>query len=85
LTLFSFFVLIFQASETHKELCLPAEKPEGCNENSWNSLKSVFEGELCREGRDDHVNFPQVPAAPGQAPDVVHRPGETGEILNELG
>ena len=73
----------FQASETHKEVCLPPTKPDDCSDDSWTKIKTVFEGEACRTGRlDDHVNFPQAPQGPGHKVDVVHRPGvEVGKNM----
>ena len=39
----------FEASSTHKELCLPASRPSGCKQDSWKQLKNdgVFKGIQC--------------------------------------
>ena len=37
----------FQASETHRELCIPTERPGDCPSDSWNSLKELFIGIGC--------------------------------------
>ena len=71
-----------QASETHREVCLPSEKPSGCDQEAWAALTTgAFKGDLCRDARDDHVNFPQSQnVGTGQKVDVIHRPGEVGEF-----
>ena len=39
----------FEASSTHKELCLPASRPSGCKQDSWKELKNdgKFKGIQC--------------------------------------
>ena len=39
----------FEASSTHKELCLPAGRPSGCKLDSWKQLKNdgLFKGIQC--------------------------------------
>ena len=34
----------------HSQFCLPSKKPYNCNEQSWNQLQNVFEGN-CPEGK----------------------------------
>ena len=60
---------------------MPTSKPDDCDGDAWTTLQNVFVGSVCREGRDDHVNFPKPPPIPGQKVDVVHRPGETGQLF----
>ena len=38
------------AGAAHSQFCLPSKKPYNCNEQSWNQLQNVFEGN-CPEGK----------------------------------
>ena len=73
-----------QASESHRAVCIPATKPGDCNDDAWTELKNVFEGDVCRGGRDDHVNFPKQPPVAGTIVDVSVKPGEIGELKIRL-